>query len=29
MTKKIYPTTAKALMKYLTVDEYLTPKEIE
>ncbi|MEA1955834.1 MAG: Fic family protein [Campylobacterota bacterium] len=29
MTKKIYPTSAKEWMKYLTVNQYLTPKEIE
>lgn len=29
MTKKIYPTSAKEWMKYLTVDQYYTPKEIE
>ncbi|MEA2110873.1 MAG: Fic family protein [Campylobacterota bacterium] len=29
MTKKKYPTSAKEWMKYLTVDQYLTPKEIE
>jgi Fic family protein len=29
MTKKTYPTSAKEWMKYLTVDQYLTPKEIE
>ena len=29
MTKKTYPSSAKEWMKYLTVDQYLTPKEIE
>lgn len=29
MTKKIYPTSSKEWMKYLTVDNYYTPKEIE
>lgn len=29
MTKKNYPTSSKEWMKYLTVDKYHTPKEIE
>ncbi len=29
MTKKIYPTSSKEWMKYLTVDKYYTPREIE
>ncbi len=29
MTKKIYPTTSKEWMKYLSIDNYFTPKEIE
>jgi len=29
MTKKNYPTSSKEWMKYLTVDNYFTPKEIE
>lgn len=29
MTKKIYPTSSKEWMKYLTVDTYYTPKEIQ